>query len=234
MRRFATATAKAIVSANTARRTFYTVSKVTTRANTQAPAYRLASSLTECLNNEISEEQANNEIDQELVDVQKQVLKTFKLKEETGLGMVRLVKQHGDETIEVQFDVQDVDDNGMDEMDQEDEDEEIPSSMGINFQVTIKKGGDAIVVNAFASDAMNIQNIRFCEAKHASLKEEELYEGPSFEELEESLQAAFYEYLTERNIDDDLSFFVLAYSRDKEQREYTNWLNKLQNFTADK
>eukprot|EP01032_Pedospumella_encystans_P000609 gene609-702_t len=59
-----------------------------------------------------------------------------------------------------------------------------------------------------------------------------LYTGPNFEDLEESVQAAFYEYLTERNIDDDLSFFILAHSREKEQKEYINWLEKMQDFTA--
>jgi complement component 1 Q subcomponent-binding protein len=186
------------------------------------------------LSNEISEESGNQEIDQELVDVQKQVLKVFKLKEEVGLSNVTLTRKHGDEVIEVEFDVQDVEEGDAD-FDEENPDEEMGANMGINFQVRIKKGDNTMVVDAFASDAMNVRNIRYVDAKHAGEKfESNHYEGPNFEELDENLQAAFYEYLTERNIDDDLSFFVLAYSRDKEQREYVNWLEKVQSFTADK
>jgi complement component 1 Q subcomponent-binding protein len=187
------------------------------------------------LSNEISEESGNQEIDQELIDVQKQVLKVFKLKEEAGLSNVILTRKHGDEIIEVEFDVQDVEENEPEYEDEEENEEEAMAGMGINFTVRIKKGDNTMIVDAFASDAMNIRNIRYVDAKHAGEKfESNHYEGPNFEELEESLQAAFYEYLTERNIDDDLSFFVLAYSRDKEQREYVNWLEKVQSFTADK
>lgn len=238
MRRVAIATAKAVVSANAARRTFHSLRTVVPNfRKQQLPTFRLSSTLTECLTNELNDELANEneEIDQDLIDVQKQVLKVFKLKEELGCSTVSLSRKHGDELIEIEFDVQDVEDNSENVDDEEEQDEEaMASGMGINFLVKITKGGNTMTVNAFASDALTIQNIRYIDAKHASVDERTLYEGPTFDELDENVQAAFYEYLTERNVDDDLSFFVLAYSRDKEQREYVNWLEKMQNFTADK
>ena len=56
------------------------------------------------------------------------------------------------------------------------------------------------------------------------------YAGPVFEQLNAELQDGFYTFLAERGIDDDLCFFVLSYSRVKEQTEYANWLNKCLNF----
>jgi hypothetical protein len=44
----------------------------------------------------------------------------------------------------------------------------------------------------------------------------------------------FYTYLEERDIDQDFSYFVLAYSKQKEQKEYVNWLEKLTEFVSNK
>lgn len=237
MRRFISTGAKAVVAANVARRGFHSVQTVVTRVNARAiPTIRFNSSLTEILGNEIEEERSNNqELDLDLIDVQKTITKVFKLQEENGLGVVKLSRKHGDELIEIEFDVQDIDEDvPLEEVENSDDDEEGVggASIGINFTISIKKGKNTMIVDALASDAFTIQNIRYIDEKHANTDANELYEGPAFTDLDESLQGAFYEYLTERNIDDDLSFFVLAYSRDKEQREYTHWLEKIQAFTA--
>lgn len=238
MRRFISTGAKAIVSSNATRRGFHSVQSVVTRVNSRSiPMYRFNSGLTEILGNEIEEEKANNlEIDQDLIDIQNKIVKVFKIHEENGLGVVKLTRKHGDELIEIEFDVQNVDeDTPMNEVENEDDNEdEEGSGIGINFTITIKRGKNTMVVDSLATDSFTIQNIRYIDEKHASTEPNELYEGPSFNDLDENLQGAFYEYLTERNIDDDLSFFVLAYSRDKEQREYTHWLEKVQAFTASK
>lgn len=238
MRRFISTGAKAIVAANSARRGFHSVQTVVTRVNARSiPNVRFNSNLSEILGNEIEEEKANNmEIDQDLIDIQNTVTKIFKLHEESGLGVVKLTRKHGDELIEVEFDVQNIDeDTPLQEVENSDDDEEEGGSgIGINFQISIKRGKNTMIVDALATDAFTIQNIRYIDEKHGTSHAEELYEGPAFSDLDESLQGAFYEYLTERNIDDDLSFFVLAYSREKEQKEYTNWLEKLQAFTAPK
>lgn len=45
-----------------------------------------------------------------------------------------------------------------------------------------------------------------------------------------SFQDALYDYLKERNIDDDLAAFICMYADQKEQNEYTNWLAEVANF----
>ena len=59
-----------------------------------------------------------------------------------------------------------------------------------------------------------------------------MYGGPVFDQLEDTLKDAFYEFLGDRKIDNDLAFFVLAYSRDKEQREYMHWLSNVIRFAS--
>lgn len=49
-----------------------------------------------------------------------------------------------------------------------------------------------------------------------------------------SVQGAFYKYLNERSINDELAYFVLAYSSEKEQNEYANWLQNIHDFTTSK
>lgn len=44
------------------------------------------------------------------------------------------------------------------------------------------------------------------------------------------LQDALYDYLKERNIDDDMAAFICMYADQKEQTEYTKWLQDLAKF----
>lgn len=43
-------------------------------------------------------------------------------------------------------------------------------------------------------------------------------------------QDALYDYLKKRNIDDDLATFICMYADQKEQNEYTNWLDEMAKF----
>ena len=61
-----------------------------------------------------------------------------------------------------------------------------------------------------------------------------IYIGPKFTELDDELRMEFQNYLEERNIDQDFSYFVLTYAKQKEQQEYVNWLEKLSEFVAAK
>ena len=52
----------------------------------------------------------------------------------------------------------------------------------------------------------------------------DLYTGPPFEELDESLQALFEEYLRERGIDETMAVFIPQYIDQKETEEYMRWM----------
>jgi complement component 1 Q subcomponent-binding protein len=56
------------------------------------------------------------------------------------------------------------------------------------------------------------------------------YNGPDFEDLEDSLQESFDEFLAEAGINDEVCDFIDATATDKEQREYMRWLNNVASF----
>lgn len=142
-----------------------------------------------------------------------------------------------DEAIEVTFDCQDEADIEMDEeamessADGDDDDEGPEAEYGINFEVKITKpSGDMMVVVCTASQKLEVTSVRYIPTGKDPT-DQDLYNGPVFDHLDDKLQDAFYAYLSDRNIDEDLCYFILSYSRDKEQKEYQNWLQKLLAFT---
>mmetsp|Transcript_48149 Transcript_48149/g.111856 ORF Transcript_48149/g.111856 Transcript_48149/m.111856 type:complete len:240 (-) Transcript_48149:77-796(-) len=237
MRRIVSASAKAIAT-NATRRTFHSLKVVAPRVKSCMPAVRFNSNLTEVITKELVDEESSPDVNLDLVDVQKTVLKNFKLSEELGVAEVKLTRQLGDEKIEIRFNVQDIvggdeEDEFADETAEQDEDEEVePSASGINFEIDITKGKNTLQITCLANEGLEVLSVAHIN-KEVDI-EGEVYGGPEFRNLSEELQSAFYEYLADRKIDDDLGFFVLAYSAHKEQLEYVNWLKQVQDFTAEK
>ena len=212
----------------------------------QNPRYSSSSTLEEVLSSELMAEKSDDSIDVELVDITEQIQKTFKINDEPGLGIVTLERKFKGETIEIVFDCQDeVDEDEdalgeymdfvMDEDEEkrgndEEEEEESESFVGINFNVIISKGKEKMMMNCVASKNLRIENAQFIPAGK-EIDDDNLYGGPLFYQLDESLQEAFKSYLSDRKIDEDLCYFILAYSRSKEQKEYVNWLEKMLDFT---
>ena len=56
------------------------------------------------------------------------------------------------------------------------------------------------------------------------------YPGPHFEDLDKGVQDAFLSYLEERGINAELADYIIEKRIDKEQREYTSWLQKVADF----
>ena len=56
------------------------------------------------------------------------------------------------------------------------------------------------------------------------------YPGPNYDELDESVQEEFHKYLEARGIDATLANYIAEAHVDKEQREYTRWLENVANF----
>lgn len=218
------------------------------------------SAIADALTKEILEEDVDVELDQELIDAQQQLLQNFTIEDTDGIGVVALKRSYNDETIVVEFDCQSgeeddpfqgfdfqepnvIDSNSAGASgrggstsggDDEDFDEGYAklAGGGSNFEVRINRGGNTILIDCCATENLEVRNVRYISASNQSTDIMNIYAGPKFHELDENLQAAFYDYLAERGIDDDLSFFVLSYSRDKEQREYVMWLKQLLDFTA--
>ena len=117
------------------------------------------------------------------------------------------------------------------EDDGEDDEEEDPSGgVGVKFHVTVKKSsGDKVVFYCVAGQQILIENTQYLPSGK-TIEDTSIYHGPIFDKLSDDLREGMLAYLADRNIDEDMSFFILSYSENKEQREYMNWLKKFMMF----
>lgn len=196
--------------------------------------------LAEVLTSEILHETANQEEDEDYEEVKKLIEKSFKITDTPGLGVVTLERKYNDETITVRFDCQDevdeADDHGYDRMenhlkeqlDTDDDVDGIPNQFGIHFEVSVKKGGACVHFNCVASSQIIIQNVAY--KADSESQDVALYGGPRYVDLEESVREAFQNYLAERKIDEDFSYYVVNAARVKEEKEYLNWLERITEF----
>jgi hypothetical protein len=58
------------------------------------------------------------------------------------------------------------------------------------------------------------------------------YTGPVFDELDETLQQAFADYLEERGITADFGVYLMELVHDKLEVEYMNWLQRARSFVS--
>ena len=113
----------------------------------------------------------------------------------------------------------------------EEDAESLDDKFGIHFEVSIakKSNKDKVMFSCLATHQQpKILHISFI----SSLVGDDgtAYGGPRFEDLDPAVQGGFQQYLAERGIDDDLSFFIIQHSRYKEESEYLNWLKTLNDF----
>ena len=114
----------------------------------------------------------------------------------------------------------------------EDEDEDVT----IHFSVSVSRGdGHEGLEFSCATDGetAEVRNVRY-EAigggggGEADEDDEDeyfsSYPGPNYDELDESVQEEFHKYLEARGIDATLANYIAEAHVDKEQREYTRWL----------
>lgn len=197
------------------------------------------SELNDLLVEEVTHEMTKEEeVDQEFLDSQKYMEELgFTINDEPGTGTVKLTRSYNGETIEVKWDCQneaeDMMNEGYDvnELGEEDDSVEQGLDYGINFEVCISKGDDKLLFDCISSQKMTIQNVQFFPPGKV-VNDETVYGGPRFDDLEEKVQESFYDYLKERGVDSEVSFYILSKSASKEQTEYVHWLNQIVGFTS--
>ena len=179
----------------------------------------------------------SDEIDEEFLDIKGQIAKNFKINETDGSCVVTLTSTHENEVIEVKFNVQDEEeaqdnDWGDEEQHEHSEEEEEDAHTVIPFEVSISKKGskDKVIYFCDAGETVNIANVQYLPAGKTT-EDKAVYDGPIFDMLSDDLKDSLHQYLADRNIDDDMAFFIHKFSINKEQREYVNWLKKLIIFT---
>ena len=116
----------------------------------------------------------------------------------------------------------------------EGQEEEMPAE-STDFTITIQdKAGERGLIyycqtTAGEGHRYMIGNVRSF-ASAAERDAPTAYNGPDFEDLDETLQESFDEFLSEAGITDEVCNFVDASAMDKEQREYMRWLKNVESF----
>lgn len=120
---------------------------------------------------------------------------------------------------------------------EEDEEEDIT----IHFLVSVSKGdGREALEFSCATDGetVEVRNVRY--ESLGSDDEDDMgsymssYPGPNYDELDESVQEEFHKYLEARGVDSGLANYIMEVHIDKEQKEYTRWLENVGNFVRAK
>lgn len=178
------------------------------------------------------EAEAENENDQDLRDITKQISKLFSITDKPGNAQIILHRKFKSEEIFLNFHCQDenTDFNAPDGFNEEENennegDADMGGDYGVDFTLTIIKGQNKMEFICNAGQQININQMRFVPSGVEGTEiDEKLYRGPQFDNLDETLQDSMIKFLAERGIDEDMSFFIISYARDKEEREYKNWL----------
>eukprot|EP00955_Chlamydomonas_euryale_P028266 297846-Chlamydomonas_euryale.AAC.11 len=105
----------------------------------------------------------------------------------------------------------------------------------LTMRIQVAKGSSALVF-ACASDGdlMTISHIAH-ESADADVEEDDntsSYTGPVFEELDDTLQQAFLDYLEERGITAELGCYLRLQTVEKTTVEYQAWLARVKDFVS--
>eukprot|EP01134_Creolimax_fragrantissima_P002284 CFRG2284T1 len=201
----------------------------------------MSGSASQNLQNELQKEidyENNNNEDEDLTDEIRE--SGFSVKETLGDSNIELEKLYDDEKITVRMKVELL---ALPDEDETTDPEAPPPNPGIFYTVIVtknnKKGAIFFDMSAVDGEA-SVENIFYNPDTTTALaldpeseyKNHNAYPGPNLAEVEEALEIAFGEYLLARGINDDFALLAEKIYREKEQKEYMNWLSEIKNFIS--
>uniref|UniRef100_A0A0D9WPW2 Mitochondrial glycoprotein domain-containing protein n=1 Tax=Leersia perrieri TaxID=77586 RepID=A0A0D9WPW2_9ORYZ len=154
----------------------------------------------------------------------------FEIIDNPGDQSITLKREIAGETIKAtvytNFDAE----QNLNEDDSDDENNEDSFKPGIQMVVTVEKPEAAILEFEchFNDDELTIENMRMLDQN--SHDSENLYGGPPFHDLDESLKKALHRYLEVRGIKHSLHDWLLEYMMSKDEKEYVVWLKNMKQF----
>ncbi|KAF0901387.1 hypothetical protein E2562_000268 [Oryza meyeriana var. granulata] len=156
----------------------------------------------------------------------------FEIIDNPGDQSITLKREIAGETIKAtvytNFDAeQDLNEDGND-----DENNEESFKPGIQMVVTVEKPEAPILEFEchFNDDELAIENMRMLDQNNRDA--ENLYSGPPFQDLDESLQKALHRYLEVRGIKHSLHDWLYEYMMSKDEKEYVVWLKNIKEFVG--
>ncbi|CAG9460981.1 unnamed protein product [Pedinophyceae sp. YPF-701] len=159
----------------------------------------------------------------------------FELSMAPGNCRVVLTRKLGDETIKITASATRGDEDPFEveeEGQAEDDLKGVDHNIAMPFTTTITRGSQSLVFDcrAFSGD-LEILTVSCEPAGGLPLADDvEPYEGPIFDELDEELQSALHNLLISRGVDQDFVPYLFELLADKEQKEYTAWLQAVRDF----
>ncbi|MCL7047348.1 hypothetical protein MKW94_023615 [Papaver nudicaule] len=119
-----------------------------------------------------------------------------------------------------------------DKDEEEEDDEEESDPRYVELVVNVSKKSEPTLEFSVTAEADGI-TINSLAVKYPNASDEDIpYAGPEFEDLDENLKEAFYDYLEVRGIQPSIAQFLYEYMAGKELKEYTGWLKTVKNFVA--
>lgn len=171
----------------------------------------------------------------------------FALTDNKDTTEIKLTRNVGDKIVQITYQASEAfNDDDMPEMEgeekeeEEGKEEEKESKSRAEFFISVKgKDGSGLLFTCVSENAdLHIYNVTYSKDVESLLKEssasrgDSLYIGPSFDQLDEKLQNAFFDYLASLGVTDKLLAYIECSSVDKEQRLYMNWLQEMKSFVA--
>jgi len=159
------------------------------------------------------------------------------LPDEDGSAIRLIRKDTTAGKVSIVFHCQDTVDDDEEEVDyeEEEEDEEEESSVPNRFSVTLSKRGNTMVISCLSKDGKAVVESVAVTNEDADTVvangiDDQLYQGPEYSELSESVQDAFENFVREDvgcGVNDDVAAFISMYADYREQCEYVRWLKSV-------
>ncbi|KAK2411227.1 Mitochondrial glycoprotein family protein [Trifolium repens] len=158
----------------------------------------------------------------------------FKIIDSAGQQIITLERTYEGEEIKVEVHMPDLVTGEEHDRDNENDDNDSESERANQSSIPLvvnvsKKGGPSLEFSCVAyPDEMVIDSLS---VKNSDVSDDQIpYEGPNFQDLNESLQKKFHRYLEIRGIKPSTVNFLHEYMINKDSREYLVWLSKLKSF----
>ena len=154
------------------------------------------------------------------------MLNVMDIEDIPGDNLVTLSLNHGEETIQIDFNC--ADDADAEEEEEGTTDDDNGALPRVNFNVEVVRNNQLLRFECIAGDGLTISTVAMENTdKEAS---DDAYGGPYFEDFSEDIQWGFKDYLNQRHVNDDLAVFIAEYSEVKMQKEYVAFLEQATEF----
>lgn len=205
-----------------------------------APRFMSGAAVTKLHNIIKTEHQMENDQYEQITTIKKflQEAPEWKFTDKDGDVTLKLARSMNDKDVILEWQLASPFGNDMSDMNEEgsaegEEDEAPMESTDFTITIQDKTGEKGLIyycqTAAGEGHRYMIGNVRSF-ASAAEKDSDASYNGPDFEDLDDSLQESFDEFLAEAGITDEVCDFVDATAVDKEQREYMRWLKNVDSF----